>query len=563
MTLIEELDRAVVAMRGAVHEITTLVTPDLSADEFHSIATLLSQIDRLFHTRGLITTISGHLAEKHRSGNLVGSRTPEDYLINLYSVSRAEAHRMVNRGRDTYAPPKPAPITPTSDSVKNRRALKEAHRSLLDERTAQNRAAQHLVTNTPPEERLRILDYELRPLADHTHRQSIRAQALGQEPTLSTDDFRLYIRRLVNDANTDSADPSVGWKKRYLSLGRVDAHGGAQMHGYLPGPVLALLKDALAGANRPADTRDNRLNDVGADGPMSNATATIEGQTATTDTRTLAQRRLDGLAHLLENRARYTSQRRGGIGSLLVSVTAEELADVLDEDDPTRLQQLVLKRRPTNTGATVSLLELMEVGLARYDLVCVHDAVTGNPLECGRATRGATLIQKLALVASELVCSHPGCSTPAIDCDVHHITPWAKGGTTDIDNLTLLCRTHHMDNNDRQDPRIPRGWAARDPHTGRIGFQAPPPLGTTAENLPPVQINEGLAAQESAGWKIRHACKNRHGTPPEHPPCPTATPSRLGTGARSSAMTHAPTPIRKGTERRTTRRSQAQFASHT
>ena len=28
-------------------------------------------------------------------------------------------------------------------------------------------------------------------------------------------------------------------------------------------------------------------------------------------------------------------------------------------------------------------------------------------------------------------------------CDAHHLTHWADGGSTSLDNLVLLCRAHH------------------------------------------------------------------------------------------------------------------------
>jgi len=40
-------------------------------------------------------------------------------------------------------------------------------------------------------------------------------------------------------------------------------------------------------------------------------------------------------------------------------------------------------------------------------------------------------------------CTHPGCEVPARGCDLDHITPWASGGTTSLENLTCLCRAHH------------------------------------------------------------------------------------------------------------------------
>ena len=38
-------------------------------------------------------------------------------------------------------------------------------------------------------------------------------------------------------------------------------------------------------------------------------------------------------------------------------------------------------------------------------------------------------------------CRFPGCGLRF--CDAHHITHWADGGETRLDNLVLLCRRHH------------------------------------------------------------------------------------------------------------------------
>ena len=41
--------------------------------------------------------------------------------------------------------------------------------------------------------------------------------------------------------------------------------------------------------------------------------------------------------------------------------------------------------------------------------------------------------------ATERGCTSPGCDVPAAWCQVHHVTDWARGGRTDIDELTLAC----------------------------------------------------------------------------------------------------------------------------
>ena len=45
--------------------------------------------------------------------------------------------------------------------------------------------------------------------------------------------------------------------------------------------------------------------------------------------------------------------------------------------------------------------------------------------------------------ARDRACTHPGCEIPARRCDIDHLRPWARGGTTSLDNLTVLCETHH------------------------------------------------------------------------------------------------------------------------
>ncbi|MDP3893842.1 HNH endonuclease signature motif containing protein, partial [Nocardioides sp.] len=40
-------------------------------------------------------------------------------------------------------------------------------------------------------------------------------------------------------------------------------------------------------------------------------------------------------------------------------------------------------------------------------------------------------------------CTAHGCTVPATWCEVHHLIPWAQGGTTSVTHGTLLCPHHH------------------------------------------------------------------------------------------------------------------------
>ncbi|HET6502751.1 MAG TPA: HNH endonuclease signature motif containing protein [Amycolatopsis sp.] len=61
----------------------------------------------------------------------------------------------------------------------------------------------------------------------------------------------------------------------------------------------------------------------------------------------------------------------------------------------------------------------------------------------GRESRLATRAQRRTLALRDGGCSAPGCTRTPKWTSVHHVRWWSRGGTTDIDNLTLVCATHH------------------------------------------------------------------------------------------------------------------------
>jgi hypothetical protein len=48
-----------------------------------------------------------------------------------------------------------------------------------------------------------------------------------------------------------------------------------------------------------------------------------------------------------------------------------------------------------------------------------------------------------ALTARDGHCRWPGCERAASWSAAHHVVHWIHGGTTDLDNLILLCHRHH------------------------------------------------------------------------------------------------------------------------
>ena len=64
-----------------------------------------------------------------------------------------------------------------------------------------------------------------------------------------------------------------------------------------------------------------------------------------------------------------------------------------------------------------------------------------QPLALGRTTRLATSAQRTALALRDGGCLL--CQRPPAECQTHHVTEWSHGGTTDVDQMVLLCWSHH------------------------------------------------------------------------------------------------------------------------
>jgi len=63
------------------------------------------------------------------------------------------------------------------------------------------------------------------------------------------------------------------------------------------------------------------------------------------------------------------------------------------------------------------------------------------PLERSRR-RASARLERAVKVRDEGVCQFPGCESRRF-LHMHHVKHWALGGPTDLDNLALLCSTHH------------------------------------------------------------------------------------------------------------------------
>jgi 5-methylcytosine-specific restriction endonuclease McrA len=96
-----------------------------------------------------------------------------------------------------------------------------------------------------------------------------------------------------------------------------------------------------------------------------------------------------------------------------------------------------------------------------------HD---GTLLDAGRRHRRATAALRRAVRERDKGrCQFPGCQSRRTD--IHHIIPWAKGGTTRLRGLILLCEAHHVIVH-------ALGWLITPASTGGFTFTRPdgPPM---------------------------------------------------------------------------------------
>jgi len=82
--------------------------------------------------------------------------------------------------------------------------------------------------------------------------------------------------------------------------------------------------------------------------------------------------------------------------------------------------------------------------------LCCDNPVLEMPVEnfngafqLKRSSRRASApLERAVKVRDEGVCQFPGCESRRF-LHMHHVKHWADGGPTDLDNLALLCSTHH------------------------------------------------------------------------------------------------------------------------
>ena len=236
-------------------------------------------------------------------------------------------------------------------------------------------------------------------------------------------------QRIVNavDAAVRAADPDAARERReaaeddrHIAITALD-NGMAEVYGTV--------------AAATATAFDRRLSQ-------------LAKQVCSADPRTLDQRRADALAALTQGRRLAcacgqpdcptraeidTTAGDPGGARVVINVVASEQTVYGDSDAPGYLE-----------GYGVIDAEQVR-RLADAASVLIANPLT-SPVEALRYQPSAAL--ERAVRCRDLTCRFPGCSRPAVVCDVDHTIPFnhqdpAAGGRTVLENLKCLCRQHH------------------------------------------------------------------------------------------------------------------------
>ncbi|WP_247595346.1 HNH endonuclease signature motif containing protein [Actinomyces procaprae] len=149
----------------------------------------------------------------------------------------------------------------------------------------------------------------------------------------------------------------------------------------------------------------------------------------------------------------------------------------------------------------------------------VTDPLSGAVLDVGRAHYRPPAALRDLVQARDTSCTFPGCTVPASRCDIDHVRAWADGGTTSLNNLTVLCQAHHRLKHtpgwtlSRQDGdalvwTTPTGHRYRRDADGTITLMAHR-LGPRQLAVPAQRVPEGLAqaVDDAVVSRLRHGLK--------------------------------------------------------
>ncbi|NKS21682.1 DUF222 domain-containing protein [Rhodococcus hoagii] len=244
-------------------------------------------------------------------------------------------------------------------------------------------------------------------------------------PTATTMTVRTCISRLERIFESDELPPSEDTERNEFHASKT-LNGRVSVKGDLDAVTGEMLLTALSALTKPRNLLDDPA-----------------------EKRTPARQRADAFAEILR---RYLDSGEAPIEGgerphLSLHVNAADLArsesahEWANPDEGSDLFGDKDIARMPHTGP-LSIATARRLACDCHLTPIVMD--DGVPIDLGRTSRTVSKKQRRALIARDHGCAFPGCGAVPAHCEGHHVTHWADGGPTDLDNLVLLCRYHHQ-----------------------------------------------------------------------------------------------------------------------
>jgi len=265
---------------------------------------------------------------------------------------------------------------------------------------------------------------------------------LDNAPGLDTSQFRRLAAEVSYRADPDTAEERERkrWERRHLSFGLTLDDTGL-LHGACGDTASFEILRTAAEAFAPPG--------------------------GAVDTRTAAQRRMDGLvtACKIALRSGHAPLRHGSAPQVTVLVRDETLAQARGAP-------------PAQTGHGQPLTARQVLAMCCEAQVAAIRWADGLPLDVGRAARTEPPGLRRALEARDRRCRWPGCDALAAWATAHHIKGWRRGARTALSELVLLCHVHHAYFIHQL------GWAITGDPNGTLSFTHPAGIITLHSPLP-------------------------------------------------------------------------------
>ncbi len=149
------------------------------------------------------------------------------------------------------------------------------------------------------------------------------------------------------------------------------------------------------------------------------------------DPRSPARRRLDALVAIArDSLAHDPGQVAGASVSVVVTMDLDQLRSGIGVARIDGVDEPVSARTARRLAADARVIPVVLGG-------------GSLPVDLGRGARLFSEAQRRAIAVRDGGCAWPSCTAPPGWCEIGHVTAWARGGGTDLENAIMLCPFHH------------------------------------------------------------------------------------------------------------------------